>query len=462
MAQDSSRLDNLLSIPDKLFAKIQKKSKDVEDGLTKQTEKYLQQLARREQRLKKKLEKTDSVKAKELFGNSEKEYAALQQKLYTATAKAGKLGSFYNGHLDSLQGAFKFLDQGKFLSQAAGSKAQIDAVLSNYQGLQNKLDETAEIKKYLEEGKQYLKQQLQGQGLDKEFNKYRQEMYYYRAQLEEYKNALNSPEKLESKLLELANKIPAFSEFFRKNSILTALFPPQDMNLAAGAQAMQGLQTRAGIEQLLQAQLGAAGPNALTGIQQNLSAAQSEITQLKEKISKLGTSGGDIDMPDFKPRSLKTKSFFERLEYGTNIQTQKSNAYFPTTTDLALHLAYRLSGKSNRGIGASYKMGWGQDIQHVAITAQGFGIRSFGDIKIKSSFYASGGFEYNYQQPFNALQQLYVYDNWQKSGLIGISKILSLKTKVFRQTKFQLLWDFLSYQQIPRTQAIKFRVGYSF
>jgi hypothetical protein len=26
----------------------------------------------------------------------------------------------------------------------------------------------------------------------------------------------------------------------------------------------------------------------------------------------------------------------------------------------------------------------------------------------------------------------------------------------------QMLWDFLSYSQVPRTQALKFRIAYSF
>jgi len=46
--------------------------------------------------------------------------------------------------------------------------------------------------------------------------------------------------------------------------------------------------------------------------------------------------------------------------------------------------------------------------------------------------------------------------------LIGISKMVSLKTKFFKKTKLQLLWDFLSGDQLPIAQPILFRVGYSF
>jgi hypothetical protein len=87
-------------------------------------------------------------------------------------------------------------------------------------------------------------------------------------------------------------------------------------------------------------------------------------------------------------------------------------------------------------------------------------------VKLKGSFYVSGGFEYNYQ-PMNADSlssnsgmHWNEISSWQQSGLVGISKVVSIKSKFFKKTKLQLMWDFLSYQQLPRTQPMKFRVGY--
>src|SRR5438876_7735777 len=50
--------------------------------------------------------------------------------------------------------------------------------------------------------------------------------------------------------------------------------------------------------------------------------------------------------------------------------------------------------KKIAGLGIGGKIGWGKDIHHIAVTGQGLNFRSFIDVKIKSSFYASGGFEY--------------------------------------------------------------------
>jgi hypothetical protein len=144
------------------------------------------------------------------------------------------------------------------------------------------------------------------------------------------------------------------------------------------------------------------------------------------------------------------------------MQTQSSNYYYPTTTDLGLSLGYRLTDASTVGIGVSVKIGLGSDISHINVAGAGAGLRSFLDIRLKGSFFVSGGMEYNYQQPYHSLTQLRSLNDWQQSGLIGLSKILSVKSKTFKKTKVQLLWDFLSYEQVPQTQPVKFRVGYNF
>ncbi|HEY4064175.1 MAG TPA: hypothetical protein VGM30_19850, partial [Puia sp.] len=103
---------------------------------------------------------------------------------------------------------------------------------------------------------------------------------------------------------------------------------------------------------------------------------------------------------------------------------------------------------------------WGKDISHIAITSQGAGLRSFIETKIKGSFSAYGGFEYNYQEIIYSIRQISNLDYWTKSGLIGVTKQYHISNKV--KGELQLLWDFLSYQQVPKTQAILFRVGYNF
>jgi prefoldin subunit 5 len=222
------------------------------------------------------------------------------------------------------------------------------------------------------------------------------------------------------------------------------------------ADALVGLQTRAGMQQQLTQRMGA-GTNPQQYLQQQVSQAQNELNGLKDKINKLGGGGSDMAMPEFKPNNQKTKSFWNRIEYGLNVQSQKTNALLPVTSDIALTAGYKLNDKSTVGIGTGYKVGWGSNISNIHITSQGISLRSYVDIKMKGSIWISGGYEFDYQHEFEKIDELKNVNAWQKSGLIGLTK----KYKVGKKNgNMQLLWDFMSYSQVPRTTALKFRVGY--
>jgi hypothetical protein len=144
------------------------------------------------------------------------------------------------------------------------------------------------------------------------------------------------------------------------------------------------------------------------------------------------------------------------------MQSQKATNYFPVTSDIGLSAGYKLNDKSIVGIGVSYKLGWGRGWDNIKLSSQGVGFRSYIDWKLKGSFWISGGYEQNYKSAFRDFYQLKNMNAWQQSGLIGISKVISVKSKLFKKTSTKLLWDFLSYKQVPRTQPIVFRIGYNF
>ncbi len=246
--------------------------------------------------------------------------------------------------------------------------------------------------------------------------------------------------------------------------MLALLFrlPCTDPNDPQYLASLAGLQTRAQVNNLIQQQVSSGGPNAQAQFRQSLQQAQAQLQELKNKVAQFGKGSSDDIMPDgFKPNNQKTKSFLRRLEYGTNIGTQKAQSFFPVTTDLGFSVGYKPNDKSVIGIGASYKIGWGKNWNNIRITNEGIGLRSFLDWKLKGSFWLSGGFELNRRTEFNSIAQLQNLNAWQQSGLIGLSKLISVKTKLFKKTKLQVLWDFLSSQQVPRTQAFVFRIGYN-
>jgi len=123
-------------------------------------------------------------------------------------------------------------------------------------------------------------------------------------------------------------------------------------------------------------------------------------------------------------------------------------------------MGYRLTDKSVIGVGASYKLGLGHGWNNVRLSQEGAGLRSYVDWKLMGSFWITGGYEMNYRTAFNSIAQLQSLNAWQQSGLIGLSKVIDVKSKFFKKTKLQLLWDFLSFHQVPRAQPVLFRIGY--
>jgi uncharacterized protein YlxW (UPF0749 family) len=213
--------------------------------------------------------------------------------------------------------------------------------------LNSRFQQADEIKKFIRERREQLKQQLEQLGLVKELRQFNKQVYYYSEQIKEYKETLKDPKKIEKKAIELLSKTKIFQDFMKKNSMLASLFRmPGDPNDPAYLASLAGLQTRSQVNNLIQQQISAGGPNARNAFSQSLQQAQAQLRDLQNKILKSGGSSSDDDMPNFKPNSQKTKSFLKRIEFGTNIQTIKGNNYFPATTDLGLSFGYKLNDKS--------------------------------------------------------------------------------------------------------------------
>jgi hypothetical protein len=450
--------DSSVKLPPKYLEKVTARSSAIEEQLDKKSQKALDKLQKQEARMKQKLAKLDSSAAKEVFANADEKYKELQEKLKTPAYKN------YIPSLDTLATSLKFIQQNpELISNIKEGKEKLDEALSKVKGLESQLQKAEEIKQFLKERKQFLKEQLSKFGFAKELKQLNKQVYYYAAQIKEYKEILSDPKKIERKAVELLSKSNLFKNFMQKNSMLASLFrmpgDPNDPNYIA---SLAGLQTRASVNNLIQQQLSAGGPNAQQQFQNNVQQAQSQISQLKDKVMQQGGSSSDDILPEgFKQNDQKTKSFWKRIELGTNMQSQKATNYFPVTSDLGLSLGYKLNDNSIVGLGASYKLGWGSGWNNINMSSQGAGLRTFIDWKIKGSLWISGGYEQNYKSAFSSINQLQNYSAWQTSGLIGMSKVVSVHSPkggagggLFKKTKVQLLWDFLSYQQVPRTQPI--------
>ena len=449
VAQDVSP-STLTTYSNDLFAGLDQKSGIITEKFHATTQKYLQRIARLERKLQKRLQRKDSLAASRLFNDAIRQYPFVQQQALLNSPE-----NVYSGHLDSLRTALLFL-QAKSLK----APARLQETLLKIDELQNALNQSAAIRKSLLARMRFLQENLPLAGLGNRVKKLRQEIGYYQMQAKKYKALIENPQRSETVLLQALCNNKLFRNFFAKHAALAGLFrvPGNDAGLFEEP-VVAGLQTRAAMQEVIQQRFGA-GPAVPQMVRDNMQSAKEQLLQLKNKLS--GQDGNDLEMPGFKPNQQKTKSLFDRIEYSTDLQTVRSNYFFPVTTDIGLSAAYRINEKSTAGLGMSYKIGLGKDFRHIAFSSQGIGFRSFAEIVLKGSFHATGGFEYNYRRPFSSLREIKQDGLWQQSGLIGISKIVSLQSKLFKKTKLQVLWDFLGRQQTPPAQELLFRFGYNF
>jgi len=457
VAQDST-LRKIQEVPTRYYTQVQQKSKKFERQVEKRTQKALSRFAREEKRMQSKLAKMDSLAAKNIFTRSIDSLGNLKAKLKQKTGKYEQaLSGNYSGYLDTLQNSLGFLKDSKdLLGKTKGVKEKLNGSMQSVQQLQAKLQQAEQVKAYIRERRQQLKAQLAGYtGFTKDLQRLNKEAYYYAQQLNEYKAVFKDKKKAEAKALELIRKVPAFQDFMQRNSRLAGLF-----NIpggAAGTPNLEGLQTRAQVEQLIQQRMGGGGPDARAAVSQQMEAARSQFDQLKNQFPDLDNAA---EMPDFKPNEMKTKSLIQRLEFGGNVQFQRSSRFFPTTSDIAGQVGYKFHKNGSAGLGAAYKLGMGTGFDNIRFNSQGVGLRSFIDWKLKGTFFLNGGFEQNYNNPFGDVSQLKQFDKWTGSALIGISKKYKISSKV--KGNMILLYDFLYNQHVPRTDPVKFRLGYSF
>ena len=460
-AQENPGLvEKITSFPTKFLDNLNRKANDLEEKLIAKTEKALSRLEKQERKLKKKLAKKDSLLAAQTFGDIEGKYASLRAKLNQGTNLTSKANlNHYIPYLDTLKTSLQFLgDKGdQYFKQGLLQKEKLDGALSSVKGFDDKLSQANAIRDYLKQRRQELKDKLGGLGFVKELKSINKEVYYYSQQIQEYKNILKSPERLEQKAIEMVTKLPFFKDFLAKHSELAALFP-NNANYGTPA-GLIGLQARVDVQALLQRQIQAGGAGAQQYITQNIQQAQAQLNTLKNKINSLGGGSSDREIPDFKANPMKTKSFWQRLELGTDLQNTSGTSFLPITSDLGLSVGFKINDRNVLGLGASYKMGWGRDIRKMSITHEGIGLRSYIDFKLKGSFFISGGYEQNYRTRFDNLQQLRVTpSNWMQSGLVGLKKKYSIGKKY--KGNMQLLFDFLYKTHVPQTQMILFRLGY--
>lgn len=454
-----STIDNLQQFPTKYFTNIEGKVSKYSNRITGKTEKTLIKLSKWESKIHAILLKTSPATAERLFGNKQLTFASLLEQLKKGETLAVQVRDPYNKYRDEITTSMNYLSQQRDQLNN-GMIKKVKETGRRIKQLAIEEDKSEAIAQFIKERKKQLIEQVITQaGASKYLQKMNKEAFYYTETLKNYKDLFSDSKKAEESGKLILSKIPAFQQFMKSNSQLASLFRQPSADAGSNVADLAGLQTRASVQGLIQERITAGGAGAAQVVEQNMQQAKAELTKLKDKLSKSLSSAETGGMSDFKPNMQKVKTFAQRLEYGINFQFGRNGSLMPATADIGLSVGYKLNDKSIIGVGGSYKLGMGS-IEHIRLTTQGGSIRSFIDWKLKKLFYLSGGFEMNYLSDPRSLYK--PLQSWQQSALLGISKKLSVKTKFFKETKVQLLYDFLSRQHSPVSQSLIFRVGYSF
>lgn len=455
-------LADVFGLSRKIESGLEKQNTRLQNRIQKQAAKYQSQIKRREEKLYRQVLRRDSALALSLFGAADNTYARSKQVLANGhdSLQGAISAACYSPKLDSMRMALQFLQ--KNCKPAATQLAGLQQAEAQYAKMVGNLQQVDQLWALADQRKTLIRDKLVHLSLGKTWVRYQEQVIYYQQQLEEFKRILHDPQVLERRLLAVLKEIPAFRKFFDRYSVLGTMFRlPGQVEDLAPAELVAGLQTRAMMNNSLVERFGntSAVSEALNG---GIREGKVSLESLKEKLRRAADLNESADLPGFSPNQQRKKTFLQRLQFEPNMQSVRGNRLIPATTDIGLNIGYKLSDRSVVGIGAGTKLNWGKDIRDIHVSFQGIGLRSFLDIKIKGALWIAGAYELNYLQAFHSVHELRSFDAWRPSGLIGLSKINRSNSKLLNKTKFQVLWDFLSYRRLPRAEPFVIRWGYQF
>lgn len=448
--------DNPAKIDANSFSKaVNRHVASVERKVSRQNAKALRKASRQENKILRKIFRRDDSKASELSNRLHD----VDARLASVLADPQHYSTPFIPSIDTIRSALSFLgDTPAFLRSQTGNHNLVSSI-RKVDALMYRFSDSRAIAQHLEEKKEILRNAMGAVGLRKFLKPLNKTVYYYKAQIEEYTQLVTVKRKLVKRAIAALSQSKTFQDFIMRNSALASMF-----HLPGGTRPLSnpaGLQTRSQVNSLIQQQIGSAVGSAVAGLSANIAEAHNELKSIKEKILNMGGGSSDIDMPDgFKPNPYKTKNFWNRLELGVNVQSQRARGWLPVRSDIGFSIGYKFNSNFIVGTGGSYRVGWGNNINHIRISHEGISLRSFIDFQIKGNFWLMGGFEQNQVRSPDVDDNFSSKWLWEPSTLIGLCKVVALNGKLAQKVKMHLLLDLWGLDNKTLGQAVKIRIGF--
>ena len=424
--------------------------------------------------------KKDSIFSKKLF-----DYAidSIQRLKSMIKNKETRIENFlYRSripYVDSLKKSLLFFEKNTTALKSLNSMStSISGARDQVSGIESKMQGVNKIQAFLQDRKNILSAELKAfPQLKKHIQQFRKEAFYYKAQMEQYKETLSSPDRIEKLVIGKLQHLPAFQNLgsrlpgpfsllvFNGSSTQSTEAIPVD----SGENITGGLPARAAVQKFIQSNSPVMERtiDPLQQIRQQVDKSGEQTQLIPQKVIDFFAtvknkfpSSVQSDKNDFTLNSQRVKSFWKRIDYGADLQFGKSVNYLPATSNITLKLGYKLDDKKTAGIGIAYIMGMGYGWKNIVLTHQGIGLKGYLKWNWKKGFALQAQAGWNYMTQFENIAELKNNDAWQKAGLIGISKDLKFTKKV--KANIQFMFDLFYKTHIPYTQPTVFRFGYGF
>lgn len=415
-----------------------------QDFVVKRTERLIQTAEDAELKIVSNINKLDETEV----GKIKAAYQRMLSKLQKPDISAGAVRE-YLPKMDSLLTSASFLKSFQEIPQLG----QLTEKLS---GLRLSYLEATNIEEEISGRIQHLLENYTGKIPLKQVERLKQLSQTAKAQIREFKNMIEDPAPRVERLIDLAVQQQGFEGFFAEHAELSKLFMSPSLSLRAKPDS--SLQTVAELQKHLEEKFGKSAQSLLQKQQQSSQDAMSDYqSDILNRIKQIGNSSKESDI-----NTESVKPMVKRLSFTTDIRSQRSNGLLPAFSELGINIGYRWSPRLIAGFGLSGRIGWGKGFSDLRVTAEGVGIRSFVDYRIKGGFYATGGFEAIYDPLPDQQSRTIVFSQWQKNGLIGLKKGFRIKNGFIKGASFKLMWNYLSYMQKGVVQPFDFRIGYDF
>ena len=327
----------------------------------------------------------------------------------------------------------------------SGISDEVQPANGSFTRAQQQLNVTRRTKNELMQRKEYWKAQVhEHPEYGKWLGKMEKERYYYTAQINEYRRPLRDPSALDDLLMAALRRDPRWNDF-------AATLPAKPQN-------PDKMQPRQMVQQMIQSQAAAIDPEPA----KLLSDAKKKGSDLLGGLSNQAVSSGNPDnaaqMPKFTPNPYKTKSLWQRIDVGFNLQFDSRTHFLPSTGVAGVQASFNFDPKLSVGVLANYRFGMGE-ITNIRFSHAGAGYGAFAHYKVWKRLGVQAGYERNRRAETETGENRYPA-TWTSSALVGLTCEYGIGKKA--KATVGVFFDVLYKQHTPETNAALWRMGWKF